>query len=390
MKTLSRRDLLNQSATILALAGTAPLFWRKAAQAFQPDRESTILVVLELTGGNDGLNTVVPYRDDVYHRSRRALRVEPSKVLKLDGQAGLHPALKELKRLWDKGHLAIVQGVGYPDPDRSHFRSMEIWQTGALAPAPVAGWLGRAGDLDPKLDLCHVGQEALPLALQGRKAVAQSLASVADYHLPPGSELPAWFEGGPVDPALEGIRRRYRSAAELASRLEKLHGGSRETIDASTLEGRLATIGSLIRADTPFRVFYTSLSGFDTHASQLFTHAQLLQTLATGVTQFLEGLDSRVLAERVIVLIFSEFGRRLQENASSGTDHGTAAPLFIAGSRVKGGLLGRAPSLAHLDETGDPRFTVDFRDVYASVLGQWLHIDPVPILGERNGSLPFV
>lgn len=386
---LSRRHFFHHSAGILGLGAAVPALWQQAACASEPHVDSPILVVLELTGGNDGLNTVIPYQDDVYHKRRPTLRVEPGKVLKLDDHVGLHPALKDLKRLWDDGHLAIVQGVGYPEPNRSHFRSMEIWQTGAVGPAPVAGWLGRLGDAHPGVDLCHVGQGSVPQALLGRKAIAQSLASIADFRLVPGADLPSRFPGHPPCPALEEIRHRYTLSAELASRLQNLHVESAGPADPDAVPGRLASISSLIRADTPFRVFYTSQGGFDTHASQIYTHQQLLQTLGKAVTGFLEGLKSRDLAERVVVLIFSEFGRRLAENANRGTDHGTAAPVLIAGSPVKAGLLGKAPSLAELDETGDPRFTVDFRDVYASLLRQWLNVDPAPILGERNAALPL-
>ncbi|MGA2703081.1 MAG: hypothetical protein ABSH35_18540 [Isosphaeraceae bacterium] len=163
---------MNQSAGIFALGSTASGLWRQAARAAEARRDAPILVVLELSGGNDGLNTVIPHADDVYHKSRPALRVEPGKVLKLDDHVGLHPSLKDLHRLWEAGNLAVVRGVGYPDPNRSHFRSMEIWQTGTVGPAPPAGWLGRFGDAHPRLELCHVGQGSMPLAVQGRKVAA--------------------------------------------------------------------------------------------------------------------------------------------------------------------------------------------------------------------------
>jgi uncharacterized protein (DUF1501 family) len=163
---------MNQSAGIFTIGSTASGLWRQAVRAAEPRRDAPILVVLELGGGNDGLNTVIPHADDVYHKSRPALRVEPGKVLKLDDHVGLHPSLKDLHRHWEAGNQAVVQGVGYPDPNRSHFRSMEIWQTGTVDPAPPAGWLGRLGDAHPRLELCHLGQGSMPLAEQGRKVVA--------------------------------------------------------------------------------------------------------------------------------------------------------------------------------------------------------------------------
>ena len=189
----SRRQFMSRSAGICAFGSAAPGLWRQAAGATEPRGDGPILVVLELSGGNDGLNTVIPHADDVYHKSRPTLRVEPAKVLKLDDRVGFHPALKELHRLWEAGELAVVQGVGYPNPNRSHFRSMEIWQTGTVEPAPPAGWLGRLGDAHPRLELCHVGPGSLPLAVQGKKVAAQSLGSIAEYRLVPGAKLPDQF-----------------------------------------------------------------------------------------------------------------------------------------------------------------------------------------------------
>jgi uncharacterized protein (DUF1501 family) len=389
---LSRRDFFNQSAGagILVFGSTATSLWTHAARAAEARRDAPILVVLELSGGNDGLNTVIPHADDVYHKSRPALRVEPDKVLKLDDRVGLHPSLKDLHRLWEAGELAIVQGVGYPNPNRSHFRSMEIWQTGAVGPAPPAGWLGRLGDAHPRLELCHVGQGSMPLAVQGRKVTAQSLASVAAYRLECGAELPTRFMDGTGGPPLPEIRQRCTSTAELARRLENLRGGKVASGEAGTLEGRLETIRRLIESDTPYRVYYTAQDGFDTHAAQHYAHQQLLQTMGKALAGFLDSLRPSKLDERVVVLVFSEFGRRLKENANGGTDHGAAAPVLIAGRSVKGGLFGPQPNLADLDETGDPRFGVDFRDVYASLIRRWLDVDPTPILGERKSSLPLV
>jgi uncharacterized protein (DUF1501 family) len=381
---------MNQSAGILAVGSTASSLWRQAAGAAEARRDAPVLVVLELSGGNDGLNTVIPHADAVYHKSRPTLRVEPGKVLKLDDRVGLHPSLKDLHRLWEGGNLAVVQGVGYPEPNRSHFRSMEIWQTGTVGQAPPAGWLGRLGDAHPRLELCHVGQGAMPLAVQGRKVAAQSLASVAAYRLEAGAELPSRFKDGSGARLLAEIRQRYTATADLARRLESLRGGELASASAETLEGRLETIRRLIEADTPYRVYYTAQDGFDTHAGQLYAHQRLLQTLGRALAGFLDGLKPSKLDERVVVLVFSEFGRRLKENANGGTDHGAAAPVLIAGRAVKGGLFGPHPNLADLDEAGDPRFAVDFRDLYATLIRRWLDVDPTPILGDRKTVIPLV
>jgi uncharacterized protein (DUF1501 family) len=398
---ITRRDVLTRSAClglgtgILSVGTPLPGLWRRAASAAEPRVDLPILVVIELTGGNDGLNTVVPYADEIYHKSRPTLRIEPSKVLKLDDRVGLHPVLKELHQLWDSGALAVVQGVGYPNPNRSHFRSMEIWQTGVTGPAPPAGWLGRVADADPAMRLCHVGPQSVPLALRGRKAVPQALASLADYQLAPGSKLAdPWETGRSGDPVLDQVRQQFTAARELSARLAAIpadRGGSTAVWPAAdTLEGRLETIRRLIEADSRYRIFYTAQEGFDTHAAQRFTHQDLLRKVSQGVAGFLKSLTAGRLDERVVVLMFSEFGRRLKENASNGTDHGTAAPVLLAGQPVKGGLIGPPPKLSQLDDGGDPRWTTDFRDVYATLLRRWLAIDPEPILGRRNADLALI
>jgi uncharacterized protein (DUF1501 family) len=397
---LSRRDLLIRSAGLglgsglLSLGAPAPGLWRQAASAAEPRSDATVLVVVELTGGNDGLNTVVPHADDIYHKNRPTLRIEPVKVLKLDDRVGLHPSLKELHALWEAGDLAVLQGVGYPNPNRSHFRSMEIWQTGALGDAPPAGWLGRLADANPTLGLCHVGQQSVPLAVRGRKSIPQALASLADYRLAPGAGLAEVSEADRVgDPVLREIQRQFAMARDLSVRLAAIptdQAGAESASSPETLAGRLETIRRLIEADLPVRVYYTSQDGFDTHAAQRYTHQELLRKVSQGVAGFLKSLKASRLDERVVVLLFSEFGRRLKENASNGTDHGAAAPVLLAGKPVKGGLIGPPPNLANLDDGGDPRFTTDFRDAYAALLRRWLAVDPEPILGRRDAWLALV
>jgi uncharacterized protein (DUF1501 family) len=392
---ISRRDFLMRSVGLgsgaLSLGVPLPGLWQRAATAAEPRADLPILVVVELTGGNDGLNTVIPHADDVYHKSRPTLRIEPNKVLKLDDRIGLHPAMKDLHALWDSGELAVVQGVGYPNPNRSHFRSMEIWQTGVLGPAPPAGWLGRAADGNPALRLCHVGPQSVPLAIRGRKAVPSTLASPADYHLASGAgliDLSVADHSG--DPVLEQVRRQFTAARELSARIAAIPAGSGPSNPSSdTLEGRLETIRRLIEADSGFRIYYTAQEGFDTHASQRYTHQDLLRKVSQGVAGFLKNLKPSRLDERVVVLIYSEFGRRLKENASAGTDHGTSAPVLLAGKPVKGGRIGPSPDLTHLDDGGDPRFTTDFRDVYATLLRRWMAVDPESIMGRRDETLPL-
>jgi uncharacterized protein (DUF1501 family) len=384
----SRRDFLIRGAGLgaLAVGGSAPSLWHRAASAAEPKAGLPILVVLELNGGNDGLNTVVPHADDLYAKARPTLKVDPRKVLRLDDRVGLHPSMADFKALFDAGDLTVAQNVGYPEPNRSHFRSMEIWHTGVVGPAPMAGWLGRLADIDPALLGCHVGLDAVPLAVRPRKETVHSVANLADFRLAPGASLP----DGARDSrdVLAEIQRRIDTTRDRAARLEAM-SRDHPTPTPDTLRGRLDTIRALIEQDPKLRVFYTTQSGFDTHASQEFAHLDLLRTVSAAVSGFVADLRARKLDDRVVVLIFSEFGRRVAENAQRGTDHGTAGPVFLAGTPARGGLIGGPPNLADLDE-GDLRHSLDFRDVYATVLKRWLGVDPVPILGKREEALLIV
>jgi uncharacterized protein (DUF1501 family) len=383
----TRRDFLTRTAatSVVSLGLPLPHLWRRVAAAAEPRPDSPILVVIELTGGNDGLNTVIPYADDAYHQNRPTLRLEKDKVLRLDDHVGLHSSMKDLHKLWEKGQVRIVQNVGYPNPNRSHFRSMEIWHTGVLGPAPPTGWLGAAADLHGSLQLCHVGEGVVPHAVLRRKGTTSSIRNLTDFQLNPGAVL---AKAGAADNSLlQEIGKRTESTRELVKSLEMV--SEKALSAAGSLAERLGTIRALIEAGTSFRVYYTALEGFDTHVSQRFTHQELLSTASSAVSGFLDSLRKSKLDERVVVLLFSEFGRRVRENGQGGTDHGTAAPVFLVGKCVKGGLLGPAPDLKKLD-LGDLRFTIDFRDVYATLLRNWLKIDPKPILGNRDETLELL
>ena len=330
---LTRRRLFGRGAKLglFALGTRAPLFWQRAARAAELEQGLPMLVVVELSGGNDGLNTVVPHTDDLYAKARPTLRVDSKSVLKLDDRVGLNPGLQDLYKLWDAGDLAVIQGAGYPNPNRSHSRSMEIWQTGAVGPVPDAGWLGRAADANGSVGPCHVGSEALPLAVRGRKFFTPSIASLADYTIPAG--MPARDRARPVDELAREIRERSDHSIDQAKRLA---AASRSLPGSATgsLEERLTTIRILIEHEPGLRVFYTATApaAFDTHTAQKFTHRELLRSVSTAVAGFLSEVRSRGLGERVVVLMFSEFGRRVRENAQGGTDHGAAGPVFLAGA----------------------------------------------------------
>jgi uncharacterized protein (DUF1501 family) len=411
----NRRHFLGatlRSSTLVALGGpTIPGFLSRSAQAARTTKPNErILVVVQLLGGNDGLNTVVPHGLDGYNRGRRALRISSAQIHKITAEIGLHPSLGGMAKLLEKGRLSVIQGVGYPNPDRSHFRSMEIWETAKLendAKALETGWLGRALDSSahkPGQDPpgLHIGGRLLPMALRSRATEVPSLDSLENYRLQVAgtdqekrmtraslSQLVEVDRRGD-DPLLGFIRRSTLSAYESSDRLEQISRkppGSKKYPNYD-LARRLELIAKIIKADFGTRIFYTSHDGFDTHANQLGTHAALLTELSDSISAFHDDLGEAGSADRVAVLAFSEFGRRVQENASNGTDHGAAAPVFLVGPVARPGLVGDHPSLDKLDD-GDLMFHTDFRRVYAALLADWLGFPPEPIVGKGFETLPL-
>jgi len=346
-----------------------------------------VLVVVQLTGGNDGLNTVVPFQQDAYYRLRPTLAQKRSNLHALDGDHGLHPSLRELAPLFGEGRLTVVQGVGYPHPDRSHFRSLEIWHTGDPEGIHTGmGWLGRMADqiaaaAPGAMPAVHVGDEDLPLALLGRSMSAPSLSDERSLRLSsvPGLEserlnLLGESAGAPGDLAF--LRAAARNAYEVSTRMERALERERSAFYPDLgLARKLRLIAKLIAGGFDTRIFLVTLGGFDTHARQAALHAALLEELARSIGAFERDLSSCGAGERVLTLVFSEFGRRAEENASRGTDHGAAAPVLVLGGPGKGGLLGSAPDLARLSE-GDVGYTTDFRALYTAIERNWMGLDP--------------
>lgn len=402
MTSMTRREFLG-ATTLLAAGHSLPGFLARtaAAAAATPAAAGRVLVVLQMTGGNDGLNTVVPFRDDRYHRARPTLAVPASSVLRLTDDIGLHPDMTGFKRLHDEGLLSVIEGVGYPNPDRSHFRSLDIWHTACLQPeACRTGWLGRAVDqLQRQAEApaaIHLDDDALPLALAAERGDVPSIRSLEAFRLRlPGGAGQAEAVQAAIavtrPEQLEDllfVQRAALSSCANARRLE--HVDASGTLAGSypdhRLAGKLRQIAQLIAADFGPRIYYTSINGFDTHAKQVLAHGPLLREIAESVSAFFVDLRARGLDDRVMLMTFSEFGRRLAENGSQGTDHGAAAPMFLAGPACRPGVIGAPPDLGLLED-GDVRFQVDFRSVYAGLLADWLAIDPVPVLGERFAPL---
>jgi uncharacterized protein (DUF1501 family) len=395
MKT--RRDFLKQSS-LIALAPSLPAFLARSARAAEPGRDERILVVVQLDGGNDGVNTVVPLSDDGYAQHRRALRIASDRLIKIDDRAALHPALRGAADLFEKQQLAIVQGVGYPNPNRSHEVSMRIWQTARFDAEEQKGfgWIGRATDELPKPKMgapssLLTGDEVVPLAIRGRKSVAGAMASLEDFDADfsvAGNRGAAGTNSGRL---ADYIQRTTLDGRTTAQRLHDLarQDAAGEKYPTTKLAGRLRLIARLIKADFGTRIYYAVQSGYDTHAAQLPTHANLLGELGGALRAFVDDLAAAGLADRVVVLCFSEFGRRVEENGSQGTDHGTAGPIFLAGPRVKADLVGTTPSLGDL-EGGDLKMSVDFRAVYAALLEQWLGVASIDALGGRFEPLALL
>jgi uncharacterized protein (DUF1501 family) len=356
-----------------------------------------VLVVVQLSGGNDGINTVVPYRDESYPRLRKHLRLPLAEIRKVHGQVGLHPALGDFARLLEDGRLAVVQGVGYPNPNRSHFKSMAIWQTARLDAEEHngPGWLGRALDRAPTTGdgpaSVSVGLRPPPAALRGRRAASAALARLDDLALagnlkPARALLPAGTGEDVKAFVHRSVLNAYATADRLKAAARAKDAGAR--YPATGLGVDLRLVADLVKAGFATRVYYAEQDGYDTHAAQAVTHARLLAELGGAVRAFLDDLKGAGLAERVAVLCFSEFGRRAAENGSYGTDHGTAGPVFVAGGRVKGGLVGATPSLADLED-GDLKLGIDFRRVYATVLQGWLGLPGKAVLGGEYERLPL-
>jgi uncharacterized protein (DUF1501 family) len=424
-----------------AATWTLPIFLEKtffALDALAADsptqtvtgKDGTILVVLQMAGGNDGLNTVIPYADDAYHVARPRLRLAPDQVLKIDNHIALNPKLTGLKSIYDEGHLAIVQGVGYPNPNRSHFRSTEIWQTASDADRTSSeGWLGRYFDnccsgADPTVGVAIADET--PQAFAAKHPTGVTFSRPEQFRFQPSergtgqmsaeemffrqlNETGAGDEGGTAESnaggsigaiagksggnssTLDFLQRTALDAQLSSDKILAIARKYKSTVPypQGQLAASLNIIARMIAGGLPTRVYYASQGGFDTHAGQINTHGRLMGEFNDAVAAFVADLKQQGNFERVLLLTFSEFGRRVQENANNGTDHGPAAPMFVLGGAVKAGLFGKHPSLTDLDH-GDLKFNTDFRTVYGTVLDRWLRAPSEIVLGRKFPALSIV
>jgi uncharacterized protein (DUF1501 family) len=406
----TRRDFIRTS-TLLGFGATVPTFLGRAAlaapNADKPGAKDTVLVVVQLTGGNDGLNTVVPFTNPDYYQQRPTLAIAKHQVKRLTADVGLHPAMSALAKLYtDDAAVCVVQGVGYPNPDQSHFRSMDIWHAASTAEALTEGWLGRALKKRgvPAFHLAG-GNEAAPLALTGAPVRVPSITSLDDFRLKVAavSGADAAAQKGVIGDLASGGRRPPvpgsdpTNLLDFVSRAQTSTYASSEKLAAigkdytpkvpyptSPLGAKLKLAAQLIDAGIGARLFYVSIDGFDTHAGQggaAGAHANLLAQVSEAIAAFYRDLAGRGHKDRLCVMTFSEFGRRAYENGSKGTDHGAAAPMFLIGGKVKPGVVGEQPALTGLKD-GNLVHDTDFRRVYAAVLDTWLGVDSKAIVGE--------
>ena len=397
---LIKRKQFIQLGSLVTASMMMPKFLKAFEKPAMVPQGNKILVVLQLSGGNDGLNTVIPYRNDLYYRGRPKLGIEKDKVLSLTNEAGLHPALTGLKDLYDDGSLGILNSVGYPNPDRSHFRSMDIWQTGSSSKDYIStGWLGRY--LDAQCKGCDKPTQALEiddvlsLALKGDQM--KGLAFKDPQRLYNTSHGPYFKDvmANHKDDHKQPVDYLYKTMAETLSSADyifqqsKLHASS--TLYPKTEIGKsFQTIASLIFSDINTKVYYVSLGSFDTHVNQENQQQRLFTEMSDAIKSFVTDLKSNNRFNDVLLMTFSEFGRRVSQNASGGTDHGTANNMFlVSGGLKQKGLINAMPDLSDLNE-GDLKYKVDFKDVYATVLNKWLRADDKNILGKQFNFLDFV
>jgi uncharacterized protein (DUF1501 family) len=418
MFNISRRAMMKDGLLVVTAGMIMPSIFGRAVRAahnaaqegdhWASDAQARTLIVVQMAGGNDGLNTIVPYTDSLYYQARPTLAIQQTAVLTLNDRLGLNPALQAIKPFWDQQKLAIVEGVGYPNPSLSHFQAMDIWQTLDLNGQGAEGWLGKyvAGLVDKDghpFQSLDIGVQ-LPAALRAINAQVPTLTQPQAYQL---AADPANKKG--VDARTQALLRLYDSypktapyAALLDATAQSAQQGSKALIQAEAaykpavtyptgpFADGLKVLAEVIVQGLGLRVGYITLGGFDTHANQVKDQPTLLQTLAEGLAAFYADLAAHGKADDVVIMTWSEFGRRVHENGNEGTDHGTAAPLFVMGNAVAGGIYGEPPDLGNLDQTGNLKFTIDFRQVYATVLDRWLGAPSQAILGGSFGNQNFL
>jgi uncharacterized protein (DUF1501 family) len=415
---LFRRSLVTRGALLVASGLLAPSFITRTAMALDgpssqlgpvaldASKKKNILVVLQLSGGNDGINTLIPFGDANYAKLRPTLEIAATDVLKLTDSVGLHPSLAKLKTLYDQGKMAVIQGVGYPNPNRSHFRSMDIWHSARPETFERSGWLGRY------VSACQCAQDnALPAISVGDQlntlfwtdtTLVPAVASIGAFSFLTDTKYKndrtfqlqtlqnIYNQAGNWSAQEALIRRGTIQALASSDELQKVASSYTSPITYPANNGlanQLKMVAQVIAGNLGTRLFSVSMGGFDTHANQKDNQAKLFGQLGDAVDAFMQDLVNMKQQDNVTIMTFSEFGRRVKQNGSNGTDHGTAEPMFIIGNNIHGGLYGSYPSLGDLDNNGDLKFSADFRSVYAGMLRDVVGADPAAILAGSYDPL---
>lgn len=380
------------------------LLAQAAAASTIADQNDHVLITIELSGGNDGLNTVIPTVDPLYYKHRPTLAIPQDQALKLNDKLRWHPALEPLSKLYEAGQVSVVQGVGYPEPDRSHFRSMEIWQTASTGKQPpTSGWLGKFLDQLPSKEneiplsgLALTG--SLPQAFQAEKAVVPVVSQLETFATQANAEDPAvklrrklsTSGGGKLQP-VDFVRQQAAAVYRAADKLQAASAKYQSSVEypGSELGQQLRRAAQILSGRLGVRILTVSQGGYDTHSSQADAHRDLLGDLATCLAAFQQDLNGLGLANKVVVMVFSEFGRRVDENASAGTDHGAANCVLLEGAPIAGGVVGEHPSLEKLGD-GDLIYHTDFRQVYATLLEGWLGCPTGNVIMGEYAKLPLL
>ncbi|HEV7677926.1 MAG TPA: DUF1501 domain-containing protein [Candidatus Dormibacteraeota bacterium] len=406
--SITRRDFLASGLLAGAAGIVVPPVLARGVLAAANDgvHNNRVLVVVQLGGGNDGLNTVVPYADAAYHDARPGIGVAVDKVLHLDAAAGLNPVMTGMKALYDAGRLAVVQGVGYNNPTYSHFEALHVWEYADPQRRATDGWLGRLlatqmKDASNPLAACALGQTGTPTELRASGATVSVISSVKGYDVQGGAvrqaAAPALYRRTPgvygalFDQALSTAETGIGALKKASTYSPAVAYGSTATVYGSknSLADALQMTAQMIVTQPAVKICHVVLGGFDTHQQEDQRQAALLTNVDMAISSFMKDLDAHGVADRVVLMTWSEFGRRVKENGSRGTDHGSAAPVFVVGAPVKGGMYGAAPSLTDLD-SGNLKHTTDFRSVYQAVIQDWLGGDASSVLGASFPQLSLL
>jgi uncharacterized protein (DUF1501 family) len=403
---ITRRDFVVSGITATAMGVIVPPVFAKSVFAATAENihNDNVLVILQLGGGNDGLNTVIPYANPAYLQARPNIGIAADKVLPLNADIGLNPVLPGLKKLFDAGEVAVVQGVGYPNPVYSHFEGMYIWEHADPTLEQTEGWLGKllATQLDGQghpLTGCALGEAGIPPELLAQNATVSVIESIPTYQVQGGAArqaaAPALYRSTPgiygalFDQALSTAEYGIAALADSQSRytpaVSYAASGSSNSLAAS-----LQLTAEMIVTQPSVKICHVVLGGFDTHQDEDTRQNALLAYVDTALSAFMQDIAAHGMADRVVVMTWSEFGRRIVENGGKGTDHGAAAPIFVVGAPVKGGVYGEQPSLTNTVDSGNLQYNVDFRSVYQTLIRDWLHADPADVLGASFPELPII